>query len=56
MKKISKAEARYQSAPKGTKRCRGCSMFVSPNSCTLVSGDISAHGYCRYWDSKEKKQ
>lgn len=52
MKKISKEKARYQEAPKGTKRCRGCSMFREPNSCTLVSGDISAHGYCIYWESK----
>ena len=53
MKKISKAAARYQSAPKGTKRCRTCSMFRPPNSCTLVMGEISPYGYCKYWESKK---
>lgn len=55
MRKISKAKARYQDAPKGTKRCRGCSMFRTPDSCTLVNGEISPHGYCIYWEAREKK-
>lgn len=51
--KISKAAARYQDKPKVTKRCAGCSMFRSPNRCTLVSGDILPNGYCRYWEAKK---
>lgn len=51
-RKISKADARYQSSPKGTRRCRGCSMFVKPDGCTLVMGEISPHGYCQYWEKK----
>lgn len=51
-KMITKAEAKYQEAPKGTKRCRACSMFIDPKSCTLVKGEISPHGYCQYWKAK----
>ena len=53
IKMISKAEARYQEAPKGTKRCRACSMFRDPQSCTLVIGKISPHGYCQHWEPKK---
>lgn len=52
MKKITKAEARYQNQPKMTKRCGNCSMFRTPKSCTLVMGDIDPHGYCRFWEKK----
>lgn len=51
-RKISKAKAFYQPYPKGTKRCSGCTMFVKPDACTLVMGDIAGHGWCRYHEAK----
>jgi len=52
-RKIGKGEANYQYKPKQFQRCGNCSMFVKPSSCTLVSGDISFHGWCKYWERKK---
>jgi hypothetical protein len=45
--KISKAAVAYQDHPDGDKRCGKCRQFVSPDSCKLVDGEISAQGFCR---------
>jgi hypothetical protein len=52
--KITKTGAKYQDSPKALQQCEGCSMFRKPGSCTLVDGKISRHGWCRYWERKEK--
>lgn len=52
MPKITKTEARYQDHPKATKRCAGCTMFREPQACTLVQGQISRNGWCRYHEAK----
>lgn len=51
---ISKDEAEYQDKPIAGERCGGCSMFREPDSCTLVAGEISPHGHCRYWQAKRR--
>ena len=51
-RKITKTEARYQPYPKGTLRCSGCTMFVKPDACTLVQGDIQPFGYCIHHEAK----
>jgi hypothetical protein len=33
----------YQDTPKGD-----CSLFQEPNSCTLVDGEISPAGWCKF--------
>jgi hypothetical protein len=45
-KKLSQAAARYQDHPKGNEICGSCPYFVSPKSCVLVEGEISATGWC----------
>jgi len=52
--KITKTEAKYQDNPKALHKCEGCSMFRKPDLCTLVEGRISAHGWCRHWERKDK--
>jgi len=42
----------YQPTPNDGKRCDGCSLFVAPNSCKLVAGDISPQGWCRFYAKK----
>ena len=42
----------YQSTPKGTQNCAGCSLFQSPSSCILVDGNISPNGWCRFYRKK----
>jgi hypothetical protein len=39
----------YRSSPKGDQNCANCKLFVSPNACKSVSGEISANGWCRIW-------
>ncbi len=30
--------------------CKDCVMFLKPNKCSLVEGDISPQGHCKYWE------
>jgi hypothetical protein len=39
----------YQDTPKGDRQCSGCSLFVAPNACKNVSGEISPNGWCVLW-------
>lgn len=50
MSKVTKAAAHYQSFPHQHKRCSYCTMFRAPGECTKVQGEISRHGYCRFFD------
>lgn len=42
----------YQATPNDGKRCDGCSLFIAPNSCKLVAGEISPSGWCRFYAKK----
>jgi hypothetical protein len=48
--KFSKTAAEYQDAPKNGLTCAACSLFRAPRSCAIVDGDISPHGWCRFFD------
>lgn len=50
--KISQADAKYQSQPKGQQRCDNCVNFQAPNACKFVQGDISPSGWCQLWAAK----
>lgn len=52
-RKLSKADAAYVAVATGRRRCSQCSMFRPPHGCTLVGGNISPAGHCRYWASKQ---
>jgi hypothetical protein len=47
--KASPGSVGYRPSPKGDQNCANCKLFVSPNACKSVSGDISANGWCRIW-------
>jgi High potential iron-sulfur protein len=32
--------------------CSNCSLFQEPNACTLVGGEISPAGWCKFWVKK----
>jgi len=53
MAKIPKSEAEYVE-PAKKDQCQDCTMFRAPNRCTLVFGDISPKGHCRYFKLKNK--
>jgi hypothetical protein len=47
--KSSKAAADYRGAPKGGENCANCAYFQAPHGCAVVSGAVSANGWCRLW-------
>ena len=46
---LPKTAVNYQDAPKGDRQCSGCSLFVAPNACKNVVGEISPNGWCVLW-------
>ena len=52
--KLSQADAKYQTTPRGDQHCDGCVNFQSPNACKFVDGDISPNGWCQLFGPKPK--
>ena len=50
--KMAQNDAGYQQMPKGDQSCSNCSLFVAPDSCSLVDGPINPRGWCRYHQNK----
>jgi len=50
--KMSQKSVTYQDSPKGDQQCSNCSLFQAPNTCTLVDGNISPVGWCKFWVKK----
>jgi len=49
---LRKQDVQYQDSPKGAQRCDKCSNFVAPSACRVVSGGISANGWCLLFKPK----
>ncbi|ULO22594.1 high-potential iron-sulfur protein [Methylocystis sp. SB2] len=47
--KSSKSAAAYRGAPNGRQSCANCSWFNAPSGCGVVSGPVSARGWCNLW-------
>jgi hypothetical protein len=47
--KSSKSAAAYRAAPHGGENCANCVYFQAPHGCAVVSGSVSAQGWCRLW-------
>jgi hypothetical protein len=47
---LSPAEAEYQPRPKGLAMCAVCTLFVRPNLCKAVAGEVSLEGWCKLFD------
>jgi hypothetical protein len=50
--KMAQSAVKYQTTPKDGKQCDGCNLFVAPNSCKSVAGDIAPAGWCSLWVKK----
>ena len=50
--KLAQSAVKYQPTPKDGKRCDSCNLFVAPNACKSVAGDISPSGWCALWVKK----
>ena len=47
--KVGKELVQYQDSPKDGKKCSECALFVKPNACSAVEGEISPEGWCQLW-------
>jgi hypothetical protein len=47
--KASKGSVGYRDSPNGDKNCANCSLFISPNACKSVEGQVSPNGWCKIW-------
>jgi hypothetical protein len=50
----SKSYASYQTEPKGDQQCDKCTMWRTPDRCSLVDGKISPQGWCKYFEAKKE--
>ena len=51
--KMNQKSVAYQDTPKDDQQCSNCSLFQAPtNTCTLVDGNISPTGWCKFWVKK----
>jgi hypothetical protein len=48
----TQSAVRFQDTPKDGRRCDGCTLFVAPNACKRVAGDIAPSGWCALWVKK----
>jgi hypothetical protein len=46
---LPQKSVQYQNTPKGDRKCSDCSLFVTPNACKNVAGEISPEGWCMLW-------
>lgn len=47
--RASKAAVAYRNSPNGRQTCANCSYFNPPSGCSVVSGSVSARGWCSLW-------
>jgi hypothetical protein len=50
--KMAQTAVKYQASPNNGKQCSGCNLFIAPNSCKSVAGDIAPTGWCSIWVKK----
>jgi hypothetical protein len=50
--KLAQTAVKYQPDPKDGKQCSACNLFVEPNACKQVDGEIAPTGWCVLWVKK----
>jgi hypothetical protein len=45
--KMTRKQAEYQDTPSGIYSCAMCTLFVEPNGCKVVEGEVSKDGWCK---------
>ena len=49
--KLSKPDTAYQDLPKNDQQCSECTKFQPPKGCSVVAGDISPKGWCKFYEA-----
>jgi hypothetical protein len=47
--KLEKRDVDYRDHPKGRERCDNCRVWLPPDSCKSVEGEIAPAGWCNIW-------
>lgn len=55
-KKVSKDSVNYRDAETPSEQCGNCSMFLAPDHCTLVKGEIEYDGVCDEWEPRNAEK
>ncbi len=45
--KMTRQQAEYQDGPNGIYSCSLCTLFIKPNACKVVEGEVSEDGWCK---------
>ena len=45
--KMTRQQAEYQDKPNGIYSCSLCTLFVKPNACKVVEGEVNEDGWCK---------
>ena len=45
--KMTRQQAEYQDRPNGIYSCSLCTLFIKPNGCKVVEGEVSEDGWCK---------
>jgi hypothetical protein len=54
--KVAQSAARYRPTPNEGRACGGCYLFLAPDHCKFLAGEISPSGWCRLWKAKEDQE
>ena len=54
LNRMNKVASHYHNRPNGEERCAGCKHFQAPRSCEIVPGNISPHGWCKWFSAKRQ--
>jgi hypothetical protein len=52
--KVAQATVHYQTHPQDGHDCAGCTNFVPPHACRVVTGKVDPHGWCELWVPKSE--
>ena len=50
MRRLTQAEAQYEPRPRDIAICASGTLFVRPNLCRQVEGEVSPEGWCKLFD------
>jgi hypothetical protein len=48
-RKMTREEAGYRESTDGASICAACADFVAPKYCSIMEGEVSPQGTCRYF-------
>lgn len=52
-RKLTREEAGYKEATTGASICAACADFVAPKYCSIMEGEVSPEGTCKYFRNVE---